>query len=235
MRKRVLYYNRDLSLVRALKADKKLSLFIFLCTIKKAQGKDDKLTFQEAKTAHLKIAYSRQTIRKYINDLVDVGWANKSYKNGDVYFKSYRKIASDYGLKIRHPKKVYGKTQKELIARASCIYLEKNAKAQVKELYTKKTTKVVEIVRSFDNTGKVGVSVRYLSDLVGYSSPKSGSNCFNEMQKLGMVKRKRRDEVVCHVSQFNPYTAKIYDGRLWIDWKNMVVKQRLKSLTKFLK
>ena len=55
------------------------------------------------------------------------------------------------------------------------------------------------------------------------------------MVRLGMVQRKHRIDTICHVSEFNEYLAKEYDGRVFIDKRDNMVKQRLKSLTKFSK
>ena len=232
---RTLYYDRDLSLIRGLRADGKLSMYIFLCSIKQAQTKDHSLSFQDFKTAYTKCGYSKDTVRKYMNKLVELGWANKSHKDGSVYLVSYKKVAASYGLNLRRPKRVYGKTQKELLARAACIYLERNAKAQAKKVFKVKKTKTVKLVQSYDDTGVLGVSVRYASKLVGYKSARSGSSCFNTMVKLGMIQRKHRIGIVCHVSEFNEYLAKEYSGRVFIDKRDNMVKQRLKSLTKFAK
>lgn len=235
MGKRVLYYNRDLSLIRKLRSEGKLSMYIFLCSVKQSQTKDHALSFQDFKKAYLKCGYSKATVRVYMNRLVELGWANKSAVDGSIYLMSYKKVAAEYGANLKFPKKVYGKTQKELLARASCIYLEVNAKAQAKKVFKVKKTMTVKIVQSYDNTGQLGTSVRYLSKLVGYKSARSGSNCYKEMVRLGMIERKNRVGIVCPVSEFDEHTAKEFNGRLFIDKRDNMVKQRLKSLTKFTK
>lgn len=233
MKGRALYYNRDLSLVRALKDDGKLSMYIFLCSIKQAQTKDHKLSFQDFKNAYTECGYSKATVRKYMNELVELGWATKSHKDGSIYLISYKRIASQYGASLRRPRRVYGKTQKELLARAACVYLEINTRAQAVKVYKVKKASATKIAQSYDDTGNLGVSVRYAAKLVGYKSARSGSNCFNEMVRLKLAKRKNRVEVICHISEFNEYLAKEYNGRLFIDKRDKMVKRRLKSLTKF--
>jgi SHS2 domain-containing protein len=210
-------------------------MYIFLCSVKQAQSKDHNLSLKDFKSAYIKCGYSKETVRKYMGKLIELGWANRSHKDGSIYLISYKRIAKEYGINLRRPKRVYGKSQKELLARAACIYLEVNTKAQAVKVYKVKKAKAVKIAQSYDNTGNLGVSVRYTAKLVGYSSAKSGSNCFNEMVRLGMVERKNRVESICHVSEFNEYLAKEYNGRVFIDKRDNMVKQRLKSLTKFSK
>lgn len=231
---RALYTDKDLELVATLKKEGKLSLYIFLCSIKDVH-KDKLVTYKQRDELHKKIKYSKSSIKKNFTKLVEAGWADKEPKG--YYLKSYGKIALELGVNSQYRKfrKVRGKTTRELVARASFCYIENNLKAQQKKVLGTthcRKNKLSDIVRCYDEN--VMFTVRKLSKLVGYSSAMSGTNLFKEMEYLGLIARKRVNSIVCRLDEASKYAIQENWDRLWIDYKTGMIMRREPSLIKVM-
>lgn len=230
-RKIALYTDGHLELVRALKKEKSLGAYIFLCSVKSVCGINI-ITHEEKRNLHTKIAYSKSSVSKYFRQLVKLGWADKT-KEG-YYLVSYKRIAKDRDISPNRFRKVFGEKKREVLARAAGMYIKSNLKAQYKKEYVtcRRKDKTSDVIRCYDD--KVKFTVRKLAKLMGCSTPMSGTNLFREMDRLNIVRRKRVDSKVCSLEELNAHIVRADWNRLWIDWDTTTVMRREASLIRIM-
>lgn len=221
MRKRHLYLDRKSKLVPALRESGDLTLYIFLCSLKSIQRDVSKLSLFEVRNAHEKLAYSENTIRKYVNDLVRKGWAFKSKKH--LYLKSYRDIAATYRIRVTKKVEFCGGSSKDLMSRVALNYLTINRRKVAKKAGIN-DRKISASIHCFSLGCETGV--RWVSKVLGYKSAMSGHNIYKHLESKGEIQRYRRNSVVCPLSEFSGGTMEEYGGRLWVDWRRKVVMRR---------
>lgn len=198
MQKRVLYTDRGLRLVSALKRDNKLSMYIFLCTVKYRNFGAPTLQKKDL----LNIGYSSSMVRTYLRLLKRCKWVTE-ISNHRYIFTSPHKIAALYDVKLHANRgnTFLGDSIKEAVARAASIYVSNNIKKQHRKVNGNMTRKKkAMLVQSFDQN--VTFSVRRLIKLIGYSSAMSGTTYFRFMKnELKTIDRERQYEYIGNVSQ----------------------------------
>ena len=236
MQKRSIYTDKDLELIRVLRKEGTLSLYIFLCSVKRTRKKCNILTHSEKKALHNAIKYSKVSIRSNFKRLCDAGWATKT--KGGYYLKSYGKIAKENGVFSQYNRfrKVEGKTNKELLARVGAIYIGNNLKAQQRKILGQahcRNNKVSDVILCYDEN--VCFTVRKLAKLMGYTTPMSGTNLFREMEYHKLLRRKQVNSEVCTLSEFGSGVMRENWDRLFIDYSTLTVMKREASLIKMVK
>lgn len=197
MQKRILYTDRHLKLIAALKKDNKLSMYIFLCTAKYRNFGKPNFEKKDLKN----IGYSTEMVNTYVRLLKQCGWAIE-ISNKRYIFTSPHKIASSYDVKLHANRgnTFLGDSIKEAVARAASLYVSRNILKQHNKVHGNMTRKKkAMLVQSFDQN--VTFSVRRLIKLIGYSSAMSGTNYFRFMKKENLIDREHQYEYIGNISQ----------------------------------
>jgi hypothetical protein len=196
MHKRVLYTDSRLELLRQLREDKLLSLYVFLCT-----AKESKPDSHFIRSDFYNIGYSKSTVRLRLRQLKENGWAFET-KNNKIILLSYKKIAASYGVAMdKHKRKrYYGDSLKELLARASSVFVIHNIHLQQKHLLNGEKARYKPTFAQCYTQG-VCLSVRWMRDVLGFKTATSGTNYLKYMQEELCVieRRKPNDEYLGNV------------------------------------
>jgi len=206
---RAIYTDRNLEIIRNLREDGKLSLWLFFCTAKE-NNKSSHFTREQFND----IGYSKSTVRLRLRQLKENDWCFVT-KNGKIVLKSYTEIAGWYDVSLRKTQRIkyYGDSLKEVVARAAGKYTINNIHKQQKHLL-KGEKERYKTTFSQCYTEGVCLSVCWLQEVLGFKTKKSGTNYFKFMQyKLNLIERgEQKQEFLGHVKNIGVECMKELDN-----------------------
>jgi hypothetical protein len=218
-RSKYFYSDKSFEIFGKLNKSKKIKYYVFLCSAKKKFVGLGSYTF-----AHLcSIGYSKETVRKYLQEMIKIGWATKVSATKYV-LKSYYKICEENGVSI-YPGRMVFKCEdlSEIKTRVAYCIVERNCNQQVYITCNKTgTPKKRHALRS--NRYDVTYGTNRLSGVMGYRSKMSGTNLFRKMKELQLCYRVQQSRILGdiqtlthHVFDYRHSAYLSYDGRTVIE------------------
>lgn len=135
------------------------------------------------------------TFMSHVNKMIEMGWMRR-IKNG-YRLVSYKKFTGMRAIRI------YGKSVKELVARAARCAWDYSVTKQICKVFkndpdSKKKRLILKKSNGID-VSEYSVSVRWFMNLMGYASATSGSRVEKLMEEFELVSIKRQSEFLFDV------------------------------------
>ncbi len=125
--------------------------------------------------------------------MIQFGWIRKGQKG--YFLNSYHRLFGLVNIKI------YGDSEKELLARASALAFDKNVIAQIYRICGKDLGKRKRRLKVIKHSGaarsEYSVSVRWFQNLFGYKSSRSGSKLEHLMEIFKLMIIQRNNSFLC--------------------------------------
>lgn len=142
-----------------------------------------------------------QTFRKQITKMVQLGWLTQTITGYRITGK--QKIFNQYGNDLELLS-FTGKTKAEILKTATMRFLKVNYAQQLYRKYNEPKRKH-KYYRALLDDKQYTVSVRKLQQVLGFRSAMSAHKIEKELEKEKLITIERRNEVLCHASQFGKY------------------------------